>query len=69
MSWLPAAAVPEGAVVKAPDPGAPGKAYLTVRVKTVENATPHPGYIRWIDEFGFTVDIAASVRVEVVSLP
>lgn len=69
MNLLPAAAVPEGAVVKIPDNTPVGDSFLEIHIDSIENNTPVAGKITWYDKRGLHTVIGAATRVEVISLP
>lgn len=59
---MPAAAVPEGAVVIIPGDG-------EMLIDHVENSTPRAGQITWHGAEGLDVIVGGNVKIEVVSLP
>ena len=61
--FLPAAAIPEGSVVRVPESD------QDIFVDIVVNSTPHPGVITWVDNKAIEFEIGAATQVEIVSIP
>lgn len=55
-----AAAVPEGALVRLDE-------NETILIDVVENGSPRPGKITWIDKDGTAICLPANKRMEVIS--
>lgn len=69
MRTMPAAAVPEGAVVNVPNNQPSGPETFQMTIASIENSTPRPGLITWFDEDGHPVEIGGAIQVEVVAMP
>lgn len=69
--YLPAAAVPVGAVVRLPErpPRMDRESFRELAIIAVHNADPRPGRIRWETVESGDVEVGGADRVEVVSLP
>lgn len=65
--FLPAAAIPVGAMVRIPEdiPSAQESFIIT----RIDNGTPRPGLLVWEDEDGLEVAVPGARKIEVVIFP